>query len=62
VGTFAAVTASAEEWVVVAALAITFDDRRMCRRLALSHPEALERAQRALELLDRRERRFGLPA
>ena len=46
------------ERAVAAALAITFDDRRMRRQLALRHPEALERARLALELLDRRDARL----
>jgi hypothetical protein len=49
---------SESERAVAAALAITFDDRRMRRQLALCHPEALERARLALELLDRREARL----
>jgi TfoX/Sxy family transcriptional regulator of competence genes len=48
---------SGTERAVAAALAITFDDRAMRRQLTLRHPEALERARLALELLDRREAR-----
>lgn len=40
---------------VAAALAITFDDRRVRRELTLHHPEALERARLALEVLERRQ-------
>jgi hypothetical protein len=40
-----------------AVLAITFDDRRLRRQLALRRPEALERARLALEVVERRERR-----
>ena len=49
---------SESERAVAAALAITFDDRRMRRQLALNHPEALERARLALDLLDRRDARL----
>jgi hypothetical protein len=45
------------ERAVAAALAITFDDRAIRRQLALRHPDALERARRALDLLERRDRR-----
>lgn len=47
---------------VAAALAITFDDRRLRRELALRHPEALERARLALDLLERRDARLRNPA
>jgi hypothetical protein len=53
-------TSADAERAMAAALAITFDDPRMRRQLALRHPEALERARRAIELLERRERRSGL--
>jgi hypothetical protein len=49
---------SGTERAVAAALAITFDDRRTRRHLALTHPEALERARRALALVERREARL----
>ena len=49
---------SESERAVAAALAITFDDRHMRRQLTLRHPEALERARLALELLDRRATRL----
>jgi hypothetical protein len=42
--------------VVAAAVAITFDDRDVRRRLVLEDPAALERARLALALLDRRAR------
>jgi len=45
------------EQAVAATLAIMFDDRHVRRHLAVRHPEALERAHRALELLARREAR-----
>jgi hypothetical protein len=48
---------SGTDRAVAAALAITFDDRSMRRQLTLRHPEALERARLALELLERREAR-----
>ena len=50
---------TSSERTVAAALAITFDDRRVRRELALHHPEALERARRALDLLERRQARFS---
>jgi hypothetical protein len=50
--------ADESERTVAAALAITFDDRRVRRQLALRHPEALERARLALDLLDRRDARM----
>ena len=51
---------TASERTVAAALAITFDDRDMRRALALRHPVALERARRALDLLERRQARDGV--
>ena len=42
---------------VAAALAITFDDRRVRRHLTLRDPDVLERARLALELIERREAR-----
>jgi hypothetical protein len=52
-------TSGDAERAMAAALAITFDDARMRRQLALRHPEALERARWAIELLERRERRVA---
>jgi hypothetical protein len=52
-------TTPGTERAVVAALAITFDCRPLRRALALRHPEALERARLALEVLARREERLA---
>ena len=42
---------------VAAALAITFDDRRVRRHLTLRHPVDVERAKVALDVVERRARR-----
>lgn len=47
--------------IVAAAVAITFDDRSTRRRLVLEDPAAVERARRALALLDRRALKGSQP-
>jgi hypothetical protein len=48
---------TARERAVAAALAITFDDRAMRRHLVLRHRAAVERAQVALDVVERRRHR-----